>query len=254
MTWTRRALLAGLSGVPLAGLVRSRAAWAFGETTQVDIAELDLGDGTLSRPNAWKRLLYDLTQSTSVECASTSLTVRPEDAAMFEHPFCVLLGKGAFAPVSEAAIEQLSQFLAYGGFLWIDDTTGSEASGFDDSVRRLCGRLFPTRPLAPLPGDHSVMRSFFLLDRVPGRIDRQPYLEGVTVGNLCPVVYSRNDVSGALDRADDGSYLYPCVPDGERQRREAIKVGINVMMYALTANYKNDQAHIRQLMLDRRLK
>lgn len=249
MTWRRRDVLLALSS--LAVVPR---AWSFGETTHVDVAELDLGSGTLSRPAAWKRLLYELMQSTSVICEPRAVQVKPEDPALFEHPFTVLVGDGAFAPPSDQAIEQLVQYLQYGGFLFIDDASGSDASGFDASVRALVARIFPTRPLAPLPGDHSMMRSFFLLDRVPGRVDRIAWLEGITVATLCPLVYSRNDVSGALDQSPEGAYLHSCVPGGERQRREARKVVINAVMYALTANYKNDQAHVRQLMLERRLK
>jgi hypothetical protein len=180
--------------------------------------------------------------------------VKPEDPALFEHPFAVLVGDGAFAQPSDEAIEQLSQYLAYGGFLFVDDTTGSDASGFDGAVRRLCDRLFPTRPLTAIPGDHPVMRSFFLLETARGRLADHARMEGVTVGTQVPVVYNRNDISGALDRGDDGRFRYACVPDGESQRREAKKVGINLMMYALTADYKNDQAHVRQLMMERRLK
>ncbi len=246
---TRRELLIGAA----ASTLLAPTAWGFGPATRVDIAELDLGPGTVSRPNAWKRLLYDVLRTTSVECEPRSVLVSAEDPEMFEHPFAVLLGDGPFERVSDKALEQLSQFLAYGGFLFIDDTTGSESSGFDASARRLVRRLFPTRPLAVLRPDHSVFRAFFLLDRMPGRLDLHPLTEGITVGNLSPLIYCRNDVSGALDRGDDGRYRSACVPGGERQRREAVKVGINLLMYSLTANYKNDQAHVRQLMLERRL-
>lgn len=251
MSPTRRTLLAGLAGT--AGTLATRPALALGDTTRVDIAELDLGPGSTSRPNAWALLLHEVKKTTSVECTPRATQVTPESAELFEHPFAVLLGDGPFAPLTDKAVQQLAQFLAYGGFLFVDDTTGSDSSGFDRSIRRLMERLFPTRPLSPLPADHSVMRAFFLLHRVPGRVDRHPYLEGVTVGNLCPVVYCRNDISGALDRADDGQWQHACVPGGELQRREAKKVGINLLMYALTANYKNDQAHVKQLMEEDRL-
>ncbi|MEM6928683.1 MAG: DUF4159 domain-containing protein, partial [Myxococcota bacterium] len=79
------------------------------------------------------------------------------------------------------------------------------------------------------------------------------FLEGVTVGNVTPVIYCRNDLSGALDRRADGRNAFSCVPGGELQRREAIKLGINLLMYSLTANYKKDQAHVRQLMKEGRL-
>lgn len=239
-----------------ASLLAPGIARGFGETTRVDVCELDLGPGTLSRPNAWKRLLYEVRQTTSVECEARSVRLRPDDPALFEHPLCVLLGDGAFPEVSDAGIEQLERYLSYGGFLVIDDTTASDRGGFDEAARRLVDRLFPTRPLGPLPMDHSIFRSFFLLKEPLGRVDRFSWLEGVTVSadnELTPVVYVRNDLSGALDRGEDGRAVHPCVPGGEAQRREAIKLGINLILFALTANYKKDQAHVRQLMKEGRL-
>lgn len=230
-----------------------RVAHAFGDTTEVDVAELMLGPGTLSRPNAWKRLLYEVVQTTSVECEPRAVQVEPDDPTLFAHPFSVVIGDDAFEPINDKGVEQLERYLSYGGFLLFDDTTGSPDNAFDRQVRALVRRLFPTRPLSPLPADHSLFRSFFLLDRPVGRVDVVPYLEGVTVGNLTPLVLMRNDLSGALDRGDDGRAAHAVVPGGERQRREAIKLGINLVMYSLTANYKKDQAHVNQLMREGRL-
>ncbi len=244
----RDLLLAGAC----AALLLPRRARAFGAPTELDVCELDLGPGTTTRPNAWKRLLYEVEGTTSVECEPRSVHLPPDDPAVFEHPFAVLLGDGAFE-VSDEGLQQLERYLNYGGFLVIDDTSGSEGGPFDASVRRFLDRLFPTRPIAPLPPDHSIFRSFFLLKRPMGRVDRFPFLEGVTFDNTTPVVYVRNDLSGALDRGDDGRSRHPCVPGGEDQRREAIKLGINLVMYALTSNYKKDQAHVKQLMKEGRL-
>lgn len=245
----RRDLLAALG----ATAALPGRALAFGDRTEVDIAELQLGPGTLTRPNAWKRLLYEVVQTTSVECEPRAVQVAPDDPELFAHPFSVVVGDGAFPVVGDKALEQLSRYLAYGGFLVFDDTTGAERNPFDSRVRELVKRLFPTRPLSPLPADHSIYRSFFLIDRPLGRVDTLPFLEGVTVGNLTPVVLMRNDLSGALDRGDDGRPRHSVVPGGEQQRREAIKLGINLVMYALTANYKRDQAHVNQLMREGRL-
>lgn len=245
---TRRRLLAALAALGL-----SPRALAFGDVTKVDIAELDLGPGTTSRPNAWTRLLYEVVHTTSVECEPRSVLLEPADPELFEHPFSVVIGGNRFEQPGVTGIEQLGRYLSYGGFLFFDETTGAETSGFDDAVRDLCNTLFPTRPLSPLPPDHSLYRSFFLLDRPVGRVSRYSYLEGVMVGNVTPVVYCRNDLSGALERGNDGRHKYPVVPGGEWQRREAVKLGINLILYALTANYKKDQAHVRQLMLEGRL-
>ena len=247
---SRRSVLGGLLGITFV----PRLSWAFGDVTRVDIAELELGPESMTRPNAWKRLLYEVIQTTSVECVARSVRVEPTAEELFEHPFSVLLGADGFDRLSDDGVEQLSRYLSYGGFLFIDDVSGSESSDFDDSVRRLVRRVFPTRPLSPLPADHSVFRSFFLIERPLGRVDHFSFLEGVTVGNLSPLVYCRNDLSGALDRGDDGRHRFSCVPGGDRQRREAVKLGLNLIMYSLTANYKRDQAHVQELMREGRLR
>ena len=248
MRFTRRQLLAALAATGVAP-----TAHGFGAPTKVDIAELQLGDGTLSRPNAWKRLLYEVIQTTSVECEPRSVKVTPNDEQLFEHPFTVLIGNDGFEAIDDRALEQLERYLSYGGFLLIDDATGTDRSPFDDSVRQLVRRLFPTRPLSPLPADHSVYRSFFFVDRPVGRVAGSRVMEGITVGNLTPLMYMRNDLSGALDRRDDGRDANSVIPGGAAQRREALKLGINMILYALTANYKKDQAHVRQLMREGRL-
>jgi hypothetical protein len=247
---SRRSALGLLATAPW---LLSRRAEAFGASSLQDIAELQLSRGTLSRPAAWARLLYELMEATSVEANPSSVLISPEDPQLFEHPFAVLIGEGALPPQSAAAIEQLRRYLSYGGFLVFDDASGSPDSAFAKSVRSLCSTLFPTRPMAPLPGDHSVFRAFFLLDAPVGRTARSSVLEGVTIGPITPIMYVANDLSGALDRGPDGRPKHAAVPGGEDQRREALKLGINLLMYALTSNYKHDQAHVAELLREGKL-
>ncbi|MBZ0215505.1 MAG: DUF4159 domain-containing protein, partial [Fimbriimonadaceae bacterium] len=47
---------------------------------------------------------------------------------------------------------------------------------------------------------------------------------------------------------DRGRPLLPVVPGGDRQREMAYRVGINLVMYTLTGNYKADQVHIPALL------
>ena len=228
-------------------------ALAMGEASKLDIVQLGLGGGVVSRPGAWTRLLYEVQVTTSIETSSRVPTLSPGDPDLFQHPFAVLTGNGALDRLEESDLEQLRRYITYGGFLFIDDTTGQEESAMDRSARNLVARLFPTRALAPLPSDHSVYRTFFLLRRPVGRVSTHPWLEGVSFGETTRIIYCRNDLSGALVRGPDGRDLYPVTPGGERQRNEAVKLGINLILYALTSNYKKDQAHVRQLMLEGRL-
>lgn len=248
--WTRRGLLGAALAASAAG---ARPSWALGPGSQFRVAELMLDRGTASRPEAWKRLLFEVIQSTSVECDPTPVALSPEDPTLFEHPFSVLIGTGALPELSDRAIEQLVRYLSYGGFLLIDDASGSPGGPFARSVQALTTRLFPTRPISPLPGDHSIFRAFFLLDRPVGRTATAAALDGITIGPTSPLVYCADDLSGALDRGPDGRDRYPVVPGGSWQRRQALKLGVNLILYALTSNYKHDIAHVLELMREGRL-
>lgn len=245
----RREVLAMLS----AAAVWPRRALALGESSQVDVAEIALESGTVSRPGAWRRLLYEIEHTTSIFTVDQVVQVGLDDPALFGHPFAVLCGDGALPELGEKAVEQLRRYITYGGFLYIDDTSGGESDALDRSVRRLVGRMFPTRSLFPLPSDHSLYRSFFLLRKPLGRVVGPGYVEGVELGSMTPLIYGRNDLSGALDRGPDGRNTYPVVPGGDTQRREAVKLGINLVLYALTSNYKQDQAHVNELLKEGRL-
>jgi len=87
------------------------------------------------------------------------------------------------------------------------------------------------------------MRSYYLLKRIGGRRMISPYLEGIMVGNTTPLIYCHNDLGGAWERDQLGSWVYPCTPGGEQQRKDAFHVGINLILYAMTENYKEDLIH-----------
>ncbi len=249
----RRSFLQGLPALGIAGMAARSRAFALGTAGKVDVAEIQLPSGTISRPEAWKRLLFEVIDTTSVDAEPRAIPLAPDDPKLFDHPFAVLCGDGALPPLTDAARQQLVRYLSYGGFLLVDDATGTLESDFDKSARRMITDLFPTRPLETLSDKHSVYRSFFMISEPTGRIGLTHVLEGVAHGSTDPLIYSRNDISGALDRRPDGSDRLPCTPGGESQRREAVKLAVNLVIYALTSNYKQDQAHVNELMREGRL-
>ena len=125
-----------------------------------------------------------------------------------------------------------------------DDGSGRPGSDFDQSVRREAKRLFPAQPLQRLPDEHSIFRSYYLLRRLGGRTLVSPFLEGVTLDDRSPILHCQNDLAGAWAREPSGNWLYDCVPGGEAQRQQALALGVNAVLYALTVNYKQDQIHL----------
>ena len=59
--------------------------------------------------------------------------------------------------------------------------------------------------------------------------------------------WSRNWASAwAVGR--NGQPLFAVIPGGERQREMAYRFGVNLVMYALTGNYKADQVHVPAIL------
>jgi len=117
---------------------------------------------------------------------------------------------------------------------------------------RRAGTGLAIPPLAPLDSDHVIARSFYLLSEFPG------HFSGETVwvqrdqdranDSVSPVIVGANDWAAAWAQDDDGNPLYATVPGGARQRTLAFRFGVNLVMYALTGNYKGDQVHVPAIL------
>ena len=195
------------------------------------------------RPLAINPIMQELMRRTSIEASTAGHAVSLTDPSMFSYPFLYIAGKYDFDPFSSEETEALRRFLSYGGFLLADDALGQPGYGFDKSFRREIKKIFPEKEFKRIPSSHAAMRSYYLLKRIGGRRMISPYLEGITMGNMTPLIYSHNDLGGAWERDQLGSWVYPCTPGGEQQRKDAFHVGINLVLYAMTGNYKEDLIH-----------
>ena len=172
---------------------------------------------------------------------------RLDKSSLFRSPFLYWRGSDEFPPLSDAAIEGLRKYVHRGGFILIDDATAGE-DGFDRAVRRELLRAFPAAPLRPISRDHTIYRSFYLLSRPVGRVEGPAFLEGMTYGDRIAIVYSRHDLGGAMQRDRLGAWSQAVVPGGEAQRERAIRLAVNLVLYALCTDYKDDQVHAPFIM------
>jgi len=85
-----------------------------------------------------------------------------------------------------------------------------------------------------------VFRSYYYLAKVPGRVEVDKGLQGIVLDDRAAVVFCPNDVSGVLEALGD--------EQGEGPREEskilAMRMAVNLVVYALTVNYKLDQVHV----------
>jgi hypothetical protein len=228
--------------------VAPRAASAIGESSLFEVHAVEYAGGDAHpRPTAPYRLGWEVRKRTSIEVPLSHEGSRLDEPSVYEHPFLYWAGDASFPELSQDEIAGLRRFVRFGGFVLIDDNAPSQ-SGFDRSVRRELRRAFPNRPLRPLPGTHTVYRSFYLLSRPEGRVRGPDHLEAIEVGDRVAVLYSRHDLGGAWARDNLGSWQHPVTPGGEEQRERAIRLGVNIVMYALCLDYKDDQVHAPFIM------
>ena len=104
----------------------------------------------------------------------------------------------------------------------------------------------------PIPPDHVLTRAYYLMHEFPGRYtggtlwvaaDADVHNDGVS-----PIIIGANDYAAAWALDSSLRPLYAVVPGGNRQREMAFRFGINLVMYALTGNYKTDQVHVPAIL------
>lgn len=247
MRLRRRAFLAALAGAPLAllGLPASRAR-AIGERSKVGIGQLRHGGSWDTRPEALRRLLWETGKRTSIHVARDAAAVSVDDEELFWQPLLVMTGEGPLPPFSDEARARLARHLRFGGMLWIDAPSPSDA--FARDARREIAALLPKEELLPLPKEHVLFKSFFLLDGAVGRTADAPRVHAASLSDRAAILLTECDVLGAYERDRFGTWRFECVPDGERQRERAFRFGVNVLMYATCLDYKADQVHIPFIM------
>jgi len=254
LSLTRRQLLGvGLAGAGALAL-GGRRARAIGEGSRFRFARLELATANPDpRPTALRKLAWEIEKRTSIEVDLEPRPVRLDRDPLHETPFLYLAGDREVQVPDPRGVDKLRRYLTYGGFLLIDSAEGRAGGGFDESVRRLLAQTLPGELPARIPDEHVLWKSFYVLRGAPGRILAAPYVEGVERDRRLAVVYTQNDLEGALARDGFGRWEHEVIPGGDEQREQAFRFGVNLVMYALCLDYKTEQAHIDYILRTRRL-
>ncbi len=168
---------------------------------------------------------------------------------------------------SEDAIARIDAYMQAGGTVLFDTrdqyANGIDAGSASPATQRLRDILdnLNVPPLEPVPADHVLTKSFFILPEFPGRFNGSPLwveasLDAQNLDNrpvrtgdgVTPIMITANDFAGAWAIDAAGNPMLPTVPSDPMQRIYALRSGVNIMMYMLTGNYKSDQVHVPVLL------
>ena len=245
-------------------------AFAQAATREVVLAHVLTGDAELDEMAAagLRGLSETLFFRTSVEPAEPlGVNLETDELAFF--PLLYWPITPTQPTPSDVAYAKLNEYLRSGGMI-VFDTRDADVAGFGASSpngRKLqeLARPLDIPPLEPVPDDHVLTRTFYLLQDFPGRhasrevwVEAAPpdaeRIEGMPFRNLndgvTPVVIGGNDWAAAWAMDERGNPLYPVGRgySGERQRELAHRFGVNLVMHVLTGNYKSDQVHVPALL------
>jgi Domain of unknown function (DUF4159)/Aerotolerance regulator N-terminal len=170
-------------------------------------------------------------------------------------------------PPSEAAIRRIETYMKGGGTIVFDtrdalnNRGGNSTTPETQLMRRILASI-DVPDLETIPKDHVITKTFYILEGFVGRYNtgktwievlqrnqEQDKTRPAQAGDrVSPIIITGNDLAAAwaVDRA--GQPRFPLVPGDARQREMAIRGGINIVIYALTGNYKADQVHVPALL------
>ncbi len=177
---------------------------------------------------------------------------------------------GAPKPPREA-IDKIDAYMKQGGTVLFDTRDAIEAPPGDNggsqtpamqALREILSAL-DVPELEPVPREHVLTKTFYLLRDFPGRFDSgQTWVETLPRDEdedsashparggdgVSPIIITSNDLAGAWAIRPDGQPMLPLSPGEPRQREFAFRAGVNIVMYTLTGNYKADQVHAPALI------
>ncbi|WP_245211843.1 DUF4159 domain-containing protein [Neoroseomonas oryzicola] len=162
----------------------------------------------------------------------------------------------ADAPQPDAAmVAALNTFMRNGGIILLDTRDEGTGEGMNPGARAALRRVtrdLAVPPLAPVAEDHVLKRAFYLLQDLPGRFSGgQVWVardQDRANDSVSPVIIGGHDWAAAWAIDSRGQNPYATIPGGARQRVLAYRFGVNLVMYALTGNYKGDQVHVPAIL------
>ena len=177
---------------------------------------------------------------------------------------------GAAKPPQDA-INRIDAYMKQGGTVLFDTRDAIEAAPGDGGAAQTPAMLalrnilssLEVPELEPVPREHVLTKTFYLLRDFPGRfVSGQTWVEVLPRGEededasrparggdgVSPIIITSNDLAGAWAIRPDGQPMLPLTPGEPRQREFAFRSGVNVVMYTLTGNYKADLVHAPALI------
>ena len=247
---SRRAFVSALAAV-LAGLT-PRSSFGFGQAGTFRVRRITTGvvRSDATRDLAASRWAWELIQRTSASARLDGLNISAHSSVLLDEPFAVWCGTEDPGSLTNVERRSIERFLRLGGLLVVDDAN-PVSGAFLRGARRELASLVLDSPIQVLSPTHVLFKSFYLLSRPVGRFTGSGKVEAINRGRYAQVLFFDCDLMGALATRADGKWALEMANGAARQREDAVRLAVNVAMYLLCSDYKDDQVHAAWLMRHR---
>jgi len=253
-------------------MTKQQEDFAMKATVQTHLAYIITGDASVDEvsKSGLQGLTLFLAQRTALEAGDPVGLDPARDELSFFPLIYWPISPGAPKP-SRTAMDKIDAYMKRGGTVLFDTRDaidapvgpGGEMRGPGMVALRSILSSLDIPELEPVPHDHVLTKTFFLLRDFPGRFtngqlwvealpaeneDEEPNRPARAGDGVSSILITSNDFAGAWAMRPDGQPMFPLVPGEARQREFAFRSGVNIVMYALTGNYKTDQVHIPALL------
>lgn len=191
------------------------------------IARLKYGGGGdwYCDPSSLPNLLKAINERTNIRAAPKEVVIELTNPDLYKYPYLYMTGHG-IVRFTDEEVKILRNYLINGGFLHADD-----CYGMDSSFRKEMAKIFPDSPLIELPFDHPIYHSFYNFPEGLPKIhehDNKPAQGfGIFYNNRLVVFYSyETDLGDGWEDPDVHN-------DPPEKREQALRMGINIVVYAL---------------------
>jgi hypothetical protein len=275
---TAAAALALIVALPLASmpsLLRAQGAqddFAIKATAQTHLAYVITGNADVDAivKAGMNGLTLFLAQRTALE-AGEPVGVDParDELSFFPLIYWPVVAGSPKPP--QDALNKIDAYMKQGGTVIFDTRDAIEAPPEANGASQTPGMVtlrgvlssLDVPELEPVPREHVLTKTFYLLRDFPGRFTAgQTWVEALPRetddddttrparggDGVSPIIITSNDLAGAWAMRPDGQPMLPLTPGEPRQREFAFRAGVNIVMYTLTGNYKADQVHAPALI------
>ncbi|WP_213774437.1 DUF4159 domain-containing protein [Bradyrhizobium sp. dw_78] len=265
-------LLSAMMAAPSPSRADEKDDFAIKATTQTRLAYVVTGNADVDSivKAGMAGLTLFLAQRTALE-AGDPVGIDPahDELAFFPMIYWPVV-PGAPKPPQDA-LNRIDAYMKNGGTVVFDTRDAIEAPPGEagasqtpgmQTLREILSAL-DVPELEPVPRDHVLTKTFYLLRDFPGRFTSgQTWVEALPHEDdedgtahparggdgVSPIIITSNDLAGAWAIRPDGQAMLPLTPGEPRQREFAFRAGVNIVMYTLTGNYKADQVHAPALI------